>query len=79
MTKLLVYKKNGGNIYDLVMLQKEQERLEEQAEIQDEIIRSMRRSGIRYENNFNVDLPAIHSGHKTGLYHALRTLIGKCG
>ena len=70
MTKLLVYKKNGGNIYDLVMFQKEQERLEEQAEIQDEIIRSMRRSGIRYENNFNVDLPAIHSGHKTGLYHA---------
>ena len=79
MTKLLVYKKNGGNIYDLVMFQKEQERLEEHAEIQDEIIRSMRRSGIRYENNFNVDLPAIHSGHKTGLYHALRTLIGKCG
>lgn len=79
MTKLLVYKKNGGNIYDLVMQQKEKERVEQQIEIQDEIIKRMRRSGIRYESSFNVDLPAIHSGHKTGLYHALRTLIGKCG
>ena len=39
MTKLLVYKKNGGNIYDLVMSQKEQERLEQKEEIQDENIR----------------------------------------
>jgi hypothetical protein len=78
MTKLLVYKKNGGNIYDLVMFQKEQERLEQQEEIQDEIIRGMRRSGIRYESSFNVDFPAIHGGHKTGLYHALRKLVGKC-
>ena len=79
MTKLLVYKKNGGNIYDLVMQQKEKERVELQTENQDELIRCMRRSGKRYDSNFNVDLPAIHSGHKTGLYHALRTLIGKCG
>ncbi|NMA01955.1 MAG: ISLre2 family transposase [Clostridia bacterium] len=78
MTKLLVYKKNGGNIYDLVMFQKEQERLVQKEEIQDEIIRGMRRSGIRYESSFNVDLPAIHGGHKTGLYHALRKLVGKC-
>ena len=79
MTKLLVYKKNGGNIYDLVMLQKEQERLKQQAKIQDELIRCMRRSGTRYESSFHVDLPAIHVGHKTGLYHALRRLVGKCG
>ena len=79
MTKLLVYKKNGGNIYDLVMQQKEKERVELQTENQDELIRCMRRSGKRYDSNFNVDLPAIHSGHKTGLYYALRTLIGKCG
>lgn len=78
MTKLLVYKKNGGNIYDLVMLQKEQERLKQQAKIQDELIRCMRRSGTRYESSFHVDLPAIHVGHKTGLYHALRRLVGKC-
>lgn len=61
------------------MLQKEKERLEQKEEIQDEIIRSMRRSGVRYESSFNVDLPAIHGGHKTGLYHALRKLVGKCG
>jgi hypothetical protein len=79
MTKLLIYKKNGGNIYDLVMHQKEQERKEQQTEIQDELIRCMRRSGKRYDSSFNVDLPAIHNGHKTGLYHALRALIGKCG
>ena len=79
MTKLLVYKRNGGNIYDLVMLQKEKQRQEQHAEIQDEIIRGMRRTGTGYESSFNVDLPAVHSGHKTGLYHALRKLVGKCG
>ncbi len=79
MTKLLVYKKNGGNIYDLVMLQKERERKKQQVEIQDELIRCMRRSGTRYDSNFNTDLPAIRSGHKTGLYNALRALVGKCG
>jgi hypothetical protein len=79
MTKLLVYKKNGGNIYELLMKKKQKQRLEQKEEIQDEIIRSMRRSGVRYESSFNVDLPAIHGGHKTGLYHALRKLVGKCG
>jgi hypothetical protein len=79
MTKLLIYKKNGGEIYDLVMLQKEKERKEQQIEIQEELIRRLRGSGKRYENSINVDLPAIHSGHKTGLYHALRKLVGKCG
>ena len=42
MTKLLVYKKNGGKIYDLVMLQKEKERKEQQIEIQEELIRRLR-------------------------------------
>jgi hypothetical protein len=79
MTKLLIYKKNGGKIYDLVMLQKEKERKEQQIEIQEELIRRLRGSGKRYENSINVDLPAIHGGHKTGLYHALRKLVGRCG
>lgn len=79
MTKLLVYKRNGGKIYDLVMLQKERERKEQQEAIQDELIRSIRGSGTRYDSKFNVYLPAINNGHKTGLYNALRHLIGRCG
>lgn len=79
MTKLLVYKKNGGKIYDLVMLQKEKERKEQQIEIQEELIRRLRTTGTRYESRYNKELTAIHIGHKTGLYNELRKLVGKCG
>ncbi len=78
MTQLLVYKKNGGKIYDLVMLQKEKERREEHAKIQDNLIRRMRGAGRKYENSFNVELPAIQTGQKSGIYHALRQMRGIC-
>jgi hypothetical protein len=78
MVKLLVYKKNGGKIYDLVMMQKEKECREQQIEIQEELIRRFRTTGT-YENRFNKELTAIHIGHKSGLYNELRKLIGKCG
>lgn len=79
MTKLLIYKKNGGNIYDLVMMQKEKERKEQRIEIQEELLRQFKTSGTRYGSRFNKELTAIHIGHKTGLYSELRKLIGKCG
>lgn len=78
MTQLLVYKKNGGKIYDLVMLQKEKERREEHANIQDDLIRRMRGADRKYENSFNVELPAIQTGQKSGIYHALRQMRGIC-
>lgn len=79
MTKLLVFKKNGGIIYDLVMLQKEKERKEQKIEIQEELLWQFKASGIRHTSRFNKELTAIHIGHKTGLYKELRKLVGKCG
>jgi len=79
MTKLLVYKKNGGNIYDLVMLQKEKERKEQKIEIEEKLLRQFKTSGTRHQSHFNKELTAIQIGHKTGLYNELRKLVGKCG
>jgi uncharacterized protein YifE (UPF0438 family) len=79
MAALRIYKKNGGNVYDLVMAQKEKERNEKKAHIQEQIIRSLRNASTKYENIINTRLTVIDRGHKTGLYKELRNLIGRCG
>lgn len=79
MSALRIYKKNGGKVYDLVMLQKRKEQSEKKVEVQDRIIKSLRNSSTKYENIVNTSITAITKGHKTGLYKELRNIIGKCG
>lgn len=79
MARLRIYKRNGGKIYDLVMAQKKKEQREKKIQLQDELIKSLRKSTGKYENAVNAEITAIEKGHKTGLYKELRSIIGRCG
>ncbi|MDD4296857.1 MAG: hypothetical protein PHC69_07850 [Ruminiclostridium sp.] len=76
MPQLQIYKKNGGKIYDLVMVQKRKEKKAQKDELQDELIRGLRSSSKRYENVWNSNLTVIQKGHKTALYSGLRNIVG---
>lgn len=78
ISKLRIFKKNGGNVYDLVMAQKQKEAINRQREINDEIIRELRASQ-KYDYSWNSELTVIKKGHKNGLYNELRKIIGICG
>ena len=79
MSKLLIYKNNGGKIYDLIMAQRVKEEKEKKEYIQDELIKETRNSANRYNDTWNSRLTAIVRGEKTGLYNGLRVIIGRCG
>ncbi|MGI6777800.1 MAG: ISLre2 family transposase [Acetivibrionales bacterium] len=79
MARLRIYKKNGGKIYDLVMLQKAKEQKKKKIQVQEQLIKSLRKSSAKYENIINTEITAVQKGHKTGLYKELRSIIGRCG
>lgn len=79
MSKLLIYKNNGGKVYDLVMAQKINKEKEKKEYIQDELIKEVRNSANRYNDTWNSRPTAIARGEKTGLYNELRAIIGRCG
>jgi REP element-mobilizing transposase RayT len=78
MSKLLIYRKNGGKVYDLVMAQKTKKSKEKKQQIQDELIKDLRNSSNRYSVSWSSSLPAVTRGEKTGLYNELRSIIGMC-
>ena len=79
MTKLLIYKENGGKIYDLVMYQREKERKEQKHQIQDEQITKLRNSLGSKNYMWDITPTAIDVGRKTRLYMGLKNLIGISG
>lgn len=76
MSQLLIYKKNSGKIYDLVMAQKLKESKDKQVLEQESYIKSLRKSVSKYYGSWNSRLTAVATGKKTGLYKELRSLIG---
>lgn len=79
MSKLRIYKKNGGDVYDLVMKQKRKKKEDERHEIQDDLIKRLRRSARRYDNSQTDNIPIVNKGKMTGAYMELRKMIGRCG
>lgn len=79
MSKLIIYKKNGGKVYDIVMAQKQKKLASSRQEIQEKLIKELKKSSNRYESVWNSNLTVIHKGCKTGLYKELRRIIGICG
>jgi len=79
MAQLRIYKRNGGKIYDLVMVQKKKEQKEKEIREQEELINSFRRASARHEDAVNTNLTVLQAGHKTALYRALRGIAGRCG
>ncbi len=77
MSQLLIYKKNGGKIYDLVMAQKRKESKYKQVLEQESYIKTLRQSAGRYYDSWNCSLPAVAIGQKTGLYKELKSIIGR--
>lgn len=75
MAQLRIFKKNGGKIYDLVMVQKKKEHREQQQAQQDELIRELRASNKR-DNVWNNEITVLNKGHKTTLYSGLRAIMG---
>lgn len=77
MSKLIIYKKNGGQIYDLVMAQKLREMETRKRQIQDQLVKEMKNlSSSRYANAWNSNLTVFSMGKKTGLFNDLRSLAG---
>lgn len=75
MAQLRIFKKNGGKIYDLVMAQKKKEKQIKDQELQDILIRALKKaSSNRYLNSWNSNLTVIEKGHKTALYNSLRNI-----
>jgi len=75
MLQLRIYKKNGGKIYDLVMAQKAKEQKKKKIQLQDQIIKRLRKSSAKYESIINTGITVIEKGHKTGLYKELRSIM----
>lgn len=77
MSELIIYTKNGGKIYDLVMAQKKKSAEEKRIKEQENLINELRRStNSKYSETWNSNITAITSGRKTGLYNALRSVVG---
>lgn len=76
MSELIIYTKNGGKIYDLVMAQKKKEEEEKRIEKQDRLIKELRNSTNKYNGTWNSNVTAVTMGRKTRLYNALRSLVG---
>ena len=77
MSKLIVYKKNGGRIYDLVMAQKLKEKENRKHELQDELIKEVRKSSeSRYAGSWSSSPTVITMGKKTGLFNEMRSMAG---
>lgn len=75
MAQLRIFKKNGGRVYDLVMAQKKREKTEKENEIQDELIKGLKKTnGSRYLNCWNSNITVLEKGHKTALYNSLRNI-----
>lgn len=75
MSQLRIFKKNGGRVYDLVMAQNKREKCEKEHEIQDEIIKELKKtSSNRYLNSWNSNITVLEKGHKTALYNSLRNI-----
>ena len=79
MSKLLIYKKNGGKIYDLVMEQKKREEKDKTQQIQESLLADLKKRASGYEDVWNSRLTVVGKGKKTGLYKVLRERIGNCG
>lgn len=77
MSKLIIYKKNGGKIYDLVMAQKLKKMETQKHKTQDQLVKEMKKlSGSRYAGSWNSDLTVLKAGKKTGLFNELRGVAG---
>lgn len=79
MSRLRVYKANGGNIYDLVMYKKEKEKLEIKKEIQEQYDREIKKRRKKYSDAWETSLVEAQSGKTDGLHYALKSLRGICG
>lgn len=63
MSKLIIYKKNGGEIYDIVMAQKLKEKKARKFKIEKELAKEVRNlSSSRYANSWNSSLPVLAIG-----------------
>ncbi len=79
MSRLRVYKANGGKIYDLVMYKKEKEKLKIEAEILKNYNKKIKEKRIKYNDVFNTEFSIYEAGKKNGLYKSLKSLRGICG
>lgn len=77
MSQLRIYTKNGGKIYDLVMAQKLKKEKDKKIQIQENIIKNLRKMTTKYEDAVNTNITTIDIGRRTGLYKELRGIIGR--
>ena len=77
MAELRIYMKNGGRVYDLVMNQKRNEKVEEKYENEQKLIKELRRKTAgRYTNAWNSNSVVTTVGKRTGLYNELKAPSG---
>ena len=79
MSRLRVYKANGGNVYDLVMYKQAKEKIEIEEEIKRNIDILIKEKRKKCNDCFNTEIPALSMGKKDGLQISLKSLRGICG
>lgn len=79
MSRLRVYKANGGNIYDLIMYKKEKEEREVTEKIKKEFDKIIRKKRQNYTDTWNNQTITAQMGKRSGLYYELKGLRGICG
>ncbi len=77
MAKLIIYKKNGGKIYDLVMGQKSEEKEAEKLKEERELAREIENlSSSRYADAWDGNIIILAMGKHTGLFKELKSISG---
>lgn len=78
MSRLRVYRQNGGNIYDLIKYQKKKQEREIKQEILKEIDRSIKKKRENYTDVWNSSNIATDMGKMNGLYCTFKAFRGIC-
>lgn len=79
MTRLRVYKANGGKIYDLVMHKKMIKKREIKMDIQRQFDNEIKKKRKKYTDVWESTTMAAISGKTDGLYFKIKALRGICG
>lgn len=79
MTRLRVYKANGGQIIDLFKYKKEQQERLIREEIHDKVDKEIRKKAKRYHDVYSHETVAYSTGKVTGMYQLSKMIRGICG
>jgi hypothetical protein len=76
MSRLRVYKANGGKVIDLLKLKKERQERKIRQEIRDKVDKEIMIKSKTYTDVWNHDTITSKIGKRTGIYHYMKMVRG---